>query len=413
MPSAVSNGYHITRETTNYLEVHAIDRINAGCRRCGTAFVRWSAFMSIRVSCVCGKQIKVKEELAGKRGKCPGCGHSLIVPNLSPPADEKQTRPARNPSCPSCKEALQSNAVICLNCGYDVRTGMQLTRALSMDVVPPVQSSAPEPPASAPVWIVITAAAVLIATTLTVTSIFFFGRGLREPDVVQPSDSGAQKIASDRAVTPSIAGIGSSSREVDLSAVNHLPDETAFVLPLNSNASASPNASVGTLSLPAAAMHDSTAPESVKPVSQTGIRLARFETLKFIDIESGQGSEYEPPDGSIILWVQIDVTNSDILPEVLSLGQVELTSESTTKFALRGIGFGQTEPAIHHLLRPGQTSGTSQMSGDDVGDVVFDAGAQLLTFRRMPSTLSLMFVLPKELDHMVVDGLFGASLPLK
>ena len=28
----------------------------------------------------CGKQIKVKDELAGKKGKCPGCGKPITVP---------------------------------------------------------------------------------------------------------------------------------------------------------------------------------------------------------------------------------------------------------------------------------------------------------------------------------------------
>jgi hypothetical protein len=36
--------------------------------------------MSIVVSCDCGKQFKVKDEYAGKKGKCTGCGKGFVVP---------------------------------------------------------------------------------------------------------------------------------------------------------------------------------------------------------------------------------------------------------------------------------------------------------------------------------------------
>jgi DNA-directed RNA polymerase subunit RPC12/RpoP len=36
--------------------------------------------MSISLICECGKKIRVKDDLAGKRIKCPGCGKSMLVP---------------------------------------------------------------------------------------------------------------------------------------------------------------------------------------------------------------------------------------------------------------------------------------------------------------------------------------------
>lgn len=37
--------------------------------------------MSIRVSChSCSASFKVKDEYAGKRGKCPQCGNPVVVP---------------------------------------------------------------------------------------------------------------------------------------------------------------------------------------------------------------------------------------------------------------------------------------------------------------------------------------------
>jgi hypothetical protein len=39
--------------------------------------------MAISLTCECGKKLAVKDELAGKRVKCPGCGNLLTVPSLT------------------------------------------------------------------------------------------------------------------------------------------------------------------------------------------------------------------------------------------------------------------------------------------------------------------------------------------
>src|SRR3954465_678146 len=36
--------------------------------------------MAIGVSCACGKRLSSKDELAGRRAKCPGCGTVLQIP---------------------------------------------------------------------------------------------------------------------------------------------------------------------------------------------------------------------------------------------------------------------------------------------------------------------------------------------
>src|SRR4051794_2969699 len=51
--------------------------------------------MPIQAVCACGKRFNVKEEHAGKRGKCPGCGAAVVIP--APPV--QQARP-RQPSLP-------------------------------------------------------------------------------------------------------------------------------------------------------------------------------------------------------------------------------------------------------------------------------------------------------------------------
>ena len=41
--------------------------------------------MSIVVNCECGKQLRAREELAGRKGKCPGCGKMFVIPAPPPP----------------------------------------------------------------------------------------------------------------------------------------------------------------------------------------------------------------------------------------------------------------------------------------------------------------------------------------
>lgn len=44
--------------------------------------------MSIRVSCPsCSASFKVKDEYAGKRGKCPQCGNPIRIPTGDGPGD--------------------------------------------------------------------------------------------------------------------------------------------------------------------------------------------------------------------------------------------------------------------------------------------------------------------------------------
>src|SRR5258708_31160700 len=60
--------------------------------------------MAIRVTCpACGAGLRVSDEAAGKRGKCPKCGDPIIVPAAEPdPADDLVPIPlAEEPSAPT------------------------------------------------------------------------------------------------------------------------------------------------------------------------------------------------------------------------------------------------------------------------------------------------------------------------
>ncbi len=81
----------------------------------------------------CGKQYPWKAELAGKKAKCK-CGSILSIP-----AQAQMTKAAaRTPvavaaaapvqesegyRCPACKNDLTPGTAVCVNCGYDLRTG--------------------------------------------------------------------------------------------------------------------------------------------------------------------------------------------------------------------------------------------------------------------------------------------------
>src|SRR5262249_51579502 len=40
--------------------------------------------MAISVTCACGKKLQARDEHAGKKAKCPGCGALLVVPEKAP-----------------------------------------------------------------------------------------------------------------------------------------------------------------------------------------------------------------------------------------------------------------------------------------------------------------------------------------
>jgi hypothetical protein len=80
--------------------------------------------MAILVTCSCGKKLKVKDDLAGKRIKCPTCMEPLIVPaggadepyeSASASTDEGEPRPRRN----RAKAAKSSNTLlfVCIGAG--------------------------------------------------------------------------------------------------------------------------------------------------------------------------------------------------------------------------------------------------------------------------------------------------------
>ena len=81
----------------------------------------------------CGKRLRARAELSGKKVKCPECGRVLLVPagdaSSQPPSDPAPGEappqaPGETPDerCPECGAPIRSGAVLCIQCGYDKRT---------------------------------------------------------------------------------------------------------------------------------------------------------------------------------------------------------------------------------------------------------------------------------------------------
>jgi DNA-directed RNA polymerase subunit RPC12/RpoP len=122
--------------------------------------------MALSVRCgQCGKEFRVKDELAGKRVKCSACGQPIAIPAAAgptaPPAPKGPQQPARGPVaprspgmppppgsvhdllddatvgklvaptivmpgqmlCPNCAKPIPMGAAVCTFCGFDFRAG--------------------------------------------------------------------------------------------------------------------------------------------------------------------------------------------------------------------------------------------------------------------------------------------------
>lgn len=100
--------------------------------------------MAINVRCgSCGAGFQAKDQLAGRRVKCPKCSVPILIKAKSPARqtatatashnplldllDEQNVRSAtRGPVCENCAAELLPNAIVCVECGFNNETGVQL-----------------------------------------------------------------------------------------------------------------------------------------------------------------------------------------------------------------------------------------------------------------------------------------------
>ncbi len=101
--------------------------------------------MKILAQCdKCNSRFSVEDKFFGEKAKCSKCGEEFIIqaagkaiesqrrtqagPDGAPSpakasgeADVYSLAPAESPRCPSCQKTLAPRAVLCVNCGYDLR----------------------------------------------------------------------------------------------------------------------------------------------------------------------------------------------------------------------------------------------------------------------------------------------------
>ena len=75
--------------------------------------------MNIAVTCACGARYSVDQKFEGRSTKCGKCGQMVLV--KAPPV----AKPLVN-KCPACAAEMAPNAVLCVACGHDLRTGKKL-----------------------------------------------------------------------------------------------------------------------------------------------------------------------------------------------------------------------------------------------------------------------------------------------
>jgi hypothetical protein len=141
-----------------------------------------------RFNCpTCGKSYRWKPEMAGRSAKC-GCGGKLVVPaeRPAPPSNGAATAPkvapatpapapARppvsavpqakpsllsprpvkaaapaGPACPWCNKPLPEGAVLCVNCGYNLKTKQRIAVVVEKVDVEDDDGAADQPTAAGP-----------------------------------------------------------------------------------------------------------------------------------------------------------------------------------------------------------------------------------------------------------------------
>lgn len=111
--------------------------------------------MSIRATCgSCGSTFTARDELAGKKVKCPKCKERMEIPaaSSSKPAAVAAPTPKvvdpmeallaeanvgpvsqGGPICPDCGTPITPGAILCVDCGFNLETGKRLRVAKEQD----------------------------------------------------------------------------------------------------------------------------------------------------------------------------------------------------------------------------------------------------------------------------------------
>jgi len=122
----------------------------------------------------CGKVLSVPDGMGGQAAKCPDCGVDVQVPD-GPGLLARE--------CPECGSALAAEAVICVECGYNLDTGEHMRAASAEPTDPDVDAEdddeAPSPVAdfvSSSLGLVIRLRYVILFIAIVALALTIFGR---------------------------------------------------------------------------------------------------------------------------------------------------------------------------------------------------------------------------------------------
>ncbi len=118
------------------------------------------AVETLSVHCACGKKLKAPASAVGRKAKCPACGNVLTIeaPPPPPPAEDdpmgaiydlaaaEQAAAESNQiddssRCPKCGASMAVGSVLCVNCGYDMRSKAKVAAAAPSKPVIAYESS--------------------------------------------------------------------------------------------------------------------------------------------------------------------------------------------------------------------------------------------------------------------------------
>ncbi|MBP7020452.1 MAG: hypothetical protein KBC30_01320 [Planctomycetes bacterium] len=85
---------------------------------------------NIRVTCSCGKILKVPPQYAGKKGRCPSCGKAFPIPSIEEIKEKQETQVEKQVPeepeerhCPTCGAFMAPGETTCVSCHMDLNTG--------------------------------------------------------------------------------------------------------------------------------------------------------------------------------------------------------------------------------------------------------------------------------------------------
>src|SRR5262245_3390018 len=78
--------------------------------------------MAIEVTCECGKRLRAADDQAGCKVRCPSCQAVVRVPG----EEEGGYGVEAVRKCPGCRREWPADAAVCIDCGYDFRTGRKM-----------------------------------------------------------------------------------------------------------------------------------------------------------------------------------------------------------------------------------------------------------------------------------------------